>query len=86
MHHGTVQATGASTDWRPGDPEYRRITLALFLAGLATFALAGSAWSAWCWPGVAALSLGLVLVALALAVSMRWVPPAPARPFESPQP
>ena len=25
--------------WAPGDPAYRRITLALFLAGLATFAL-----------------------------------------------
>ncbi len=61
--------------------------LAFYYAGSSVFgALAGSAWSAWCWPGVAALSLGLVLVALALAVSMRWVPPVPARPFESPQP
>ncbi|HHU38284.1 MAG TPA: MFS transporter [Propionibacterium sp.] len=32
-------ASDAAAGWRPGDPEYRRITFALFLAGLATFAL-----------------------------------------------
>ncbi len=32
-------ASDGSAGWRPGDPEYQRITVALFLAGLATFAL-----------------------------------------------
>ena len=49
-------------------------------------ALAGQAWSSGGWPAVAALTGGLVLASLALAVSMRWVPPVPSRPFTAPQP
>lgn len=48
-------------------------------------ALAGTAWSIAGWPGVAALTGGLVVVGFGLAVSMRWVPPVPGRPFEMPQ-
>ncbi|QIK72714.1 MFS transporter [Propioniciclava coleopterorum] len=49
-------------------------------------ALAGQAWSMGRWPAVAALTGGLVLVAIALAVSMRRVPVVPARPYDQPQP
>lgn len=49
-------------------------------------ALAGQAWSSGGWPAVAALTGGLVLASLALAVSMRGVPPVPSRPFTAPQP
>lgn len=34
-----TQPASTASGWAPGDPEYRRITVALFLAGLATFAL-----------------------------------------------
>ena len=87
--HGTTSAwvTARAANKGRGTGLAGALYLAFYYAGSSVFgALAGSARSAWCWPGVAALSLGLVLVALALAVSMRWVPPVPARPFESPQP
>ena len=61
--------------WTPRDPTYRRITLALFLAGVATFALA-YARSPCCrccggvriTPAAATLSLSTTTVALGLAL------------------
>lgn len=49
-------------------------------------ALAGTAWAWGGWPAVATLTGGLVVAALVLAVSMRWVPAVPARPYDQPQP
>ncbi len=62
---------------------------ALYLAGYyfgssVCGALAGLAWASGGWPLVAALVALLVAGALALAVSMHWVPAVPSRPFEPP--
>lgn len=61
--------------------------LAFYYTGSSVFgALAGSAWSAGSWRAVATLTGSLVLVALGLAVSMRWVPPVPTQHYDQPQP
>lgn len=62
--------------WAPGDPEYRRITIALFLAGLATFAIIYTpqpllpllAESYGVTPATSTLSLSVTTVALGIAL------------------
>lgn len=70
-----TDADGAA-GWRPSDPTYRRITLALFLAGVATFALAYAPQPLLpvlraefaITPAVATLSLSTTTVGLGLAL------------------
>ena len=61
--------------------------LAFYYAGSSVWgAVAGTAWSWGGWVAVAAVSGGLVLIAWVLALSMRRVPLAPARPYDAPLP
>lgn len=78
--HGTVSSwvSARAANKGRGTGMAGAMYLAFYYFGSSVFgALAGSAWSAAGWPGVAGLSGCLVAVALALAVSMRWVPPVP---------
>lgn len=78
--HGTVSSwvTARAANKGPGMGMAGAMYLAFYYFGSSVFgAVAGSAWSAAGWPGVALLTGALVLVALGLAISMRWVPPVP---------
>ena len=80
--HGTTSSwvTARAANKGRGTGMAGSLYLAFYYAGSSVFgALAGSAWSTFGWPGVAALTGSLVLVALGLAVSMHWVPPVPQR-------
>lgn len=61
--------------------------LAFYYAGSSVCgALAGQAWSTGGWDAVAALTGGLVVIAIVLAMSMRGVPLVPARSYDQPPP
>lgn len=87
--HGTVSSwvTARAANNGRGMGMAGALYLAFYYFGSSVFgSVAGSAWSQGGWPLVAALTGALVLAGVALAVSMHWVPPVPARPFEPPQP
>ncbi len=87
--HGTTSGwvTARAANKGRGTGMAGALYLAFYYTGSSVFgALAGSAWSAGSWPAVATLTGSLVLVALGLAVSMRWVPPVPTQHYDQPQP
>lgn len=78
--HGTVSSwvTARAANKGRGTGMAGAMYLAFYYFGSSVFgAMAGSAWSAAGWPGVAALSGALAVAALLLALSMRGVPPVP---------
>ncbi len=82
--HGTTSGwvTARAANKGRGTGLAGALYLAFYYFGSSVFgAVAGTAWSAAGWPGVAALTGALVLVGFGLALSMRWVPPVPGRPF-----